>query len=67
MTWRDSNQIAAKSEKALTNLIQPPDRLNLKLTSEESQAERFQETKYIDVEYWMRKFLLIKQMKNDGF
>ena len=48
MTWQDSNQIAAKSEKALINRIRPFDRLNLKFTSEESQAERSQETKYID-------------------
>ena len=51
---------AAKSEKALINLIQSFDRWNLKFTSEESQAERSQETKYIDGEYWTRKFLLRK-------
>ena len=67
MGWRDSNQNAAKSERALTMLIQPLDRLDLKFTSEESQADKSPETKYVDIKQWTGKFLLIKWMKNDIF
>ena len=67
MTLQDSNQNAAKSERALTNLIQPLDRLVLKFTSEKSQTERSRGTKYIDIEYWTGKFLYVKRMQNDIF
>ena len=40
MTWQDSNQNAAKSERSWINLTQPLDRFDLKFPTEESQADR---------------------------
>ena len=48
-------------------LLQPLEILDSKFTSEEWQALRSRETKYIDIEYCKRKFLFTKRMNNDIF